>query len=134
MERDGAEANFRFAFDHAEHAPRAGRLALRGFLADPDDPLADDVELAAAELITNVIRHTGAGGLLQAWDPKPDVPLRLEVSDSAHTAPQMVEEPGASGGFGLRILDSIADAWGVLPTSTGKVVWAEFDRSKRTPL
>ena len=132
MDRNGRAADFRFEFEHSAFAPRDGRRALTGFLSDPDDPLGADVELAATELITNVIRHTNSGGVLEAWDPKPDVPLRLEVSDSAQTAPQVVEDPGPAGGFGLQIINTIADAWGVIPTSTGKVVWAEFDRSKRT--
>ena len=101
-----------------------------GFLTDPDDPVTAHVVLAAAELITNVIRHTGSGGVLQAWDPKPDVPLRLEVADSEPRSPQVVQDLNVAGGFGLRIVNTLADAWGVIPTETGKVVWAEFDRSK----
>jgi hypothetical protein len=33
-----------------------------------------------------------------------------------------------NGGFGLRIVDSLADGWGSLTTPTGKVVWAAFVR------
>jgi hypothetical protein len=132
MDRDRRAADFRFEFGHSTRAPRDGRVALTGFFDDPDDPLREDVQLAATELITNVIQHTDSGGMLEAWDPKPDVPLRLEVSDFARPAPRVVEHPGADGGFGLRIINTIADAWGVIPTATGKVVWAEFDRSKRT--
>jgi hypothetical protein len=133
MDRNERAADFRFEFGHSSSAPRDGRRALTtGLFTDPDDPICEDVQLAATELITNVIRHTASGGVVEAWDPKPDVPLRLEVSDSAQTAPQVVEHPGAGGGFGLRIINTIADAWGVIPTLTGKVVWAEFDRSKRS--
>ena len=31
-----------------------------------------------------------------------------------------------SQGFGLLLVEAMADKWGVLQTSTGKAVWAEF--------
>ena len=34
----------------------------------------------------------------------------------------------SAGGRGLRIVESVAAAWGVTPTLTGKLVWAEFSR------
>jgi hypothetical protein len=46
-------------------------------LNDPNDPIADDVRATTSELVTNAIRHTYDGGELRAWDPRPDVPLRL---------------------------------------------------------
>lgn len=32
--------------------------------------------------MTNVVVHTDDGGELRAWDPRPDVPLRVEVEDA----------------------------------------------------
>ena len=94
---------------------------------DPNDSIADSVALTASELVSNVVRHTDSGGLMQAWDPKPDVPLRLEVEDHDPTMPATPLNPSA-GGHGLTIVDTVADAWGVEPTADGKVVWAEFNR------
>ena len=34
-------------------------------LSVPDDPIADDVRLAASGLVTNVVRHTADGGELR---------------------------------------------------------------------
>ena len=93
------------------------------FLTDPDDPVTPYVVLAAAELITNVIRHTGSGGVLQAWDPKPDVPLRLEVADFEPRSPQVVQDAGGAGGFGLRIVNTLADAASNGHTGSGPVYW-----------
>jgi hypothetical protein len=58
-------------------------------LNDPNDPIAEDVRLTTSELVTNVIRHTGNGGELRAWDPRPDVPLRVEVQDSEPQLPSI---------------------------------------------
>ena len=116
---------FPFAAEGA--APGAARAAIRAFIADPADPILDDVLLAASELISNVIAHTHDGGEMGVWDPKPDIPLRLEVHDRDPSLPHLVERP-AIGGHGLGIVANVAVDWGVTPTSTGKFVWAEFNR------
>ncbi len=65
---------------------------------------------------------------MQAWDPKPDIPFRLEVADTDPAIPQIPNEPRPVGGRGLDIVEAISDDWGVQPTGSGKVVWAEFNR------
>jgi hypothetical protein len=117
----------RLEFDNNAAAPRQARQALSILFTDRDDPIADTVTLAASELVSNVVRHTNSSGVMQAWDPKPDVPLRLEVEDFLPTLPAIATDP-VFGGRGLKIVDTLADAWGVDPTINGKVVWAEFNR------
>ncbi|MBI5090473.1 MAG: ATP-binding protein [Actinobacteria bacterium] len=119
-----------FEFDHRRSAPREAREAIKPLFA-PDDPLEEDVTLATSELVSNVITHTDDGGTLDAWDPKPDVPLRVEVADTDSSPAAPVEVPPERGGMGLKIVDQLADDWGVVPREDGKVVWAEFDRHKR---
>ena len=121
------EPNVRLEFDNDEAAPRQARQALASLFTGPDDPIADAVTLTASELVTNVVRHTDSAGVMQAWDPKPDVPLRLEVEDHERALPKVVSDP-TIGGRGLSIVDNMADAWGVDPTVDGKVIWAEFNR------
>jgi hypothetical protein len=86
--------------------------------------LANDVKLAASELVTNVVRHTDNGGWIQAWGGDP---LRLEVHDTSRVLPSRVGRPTASG-RGLRIVDAVSSDWGTRTTPNGKMVWAEFDR------
>ena len=117
----------RLEFDNDEAAPRLARQALSSLFTGPDDPIADAVTLTASELVTNVVRHTDSSGVMQAWDPKPDIPLRLEVEDHERALPEIAVDP-AVGGRGLSIVENAADAWGVYPTTDGKVVWAEFNR------
>lgn len=116
-----------FEFDNDPNAPRRARRALTPLFVDPNDPIADAVGLAASELVSNVVNHTDRGGRMDAWDPKPDVPLRLEVKDHEPAAPYIPVNP-VVGGRGLSIVDAVADEWGVEPTVDGKIVWAEFNR------
>ena len=121
------EPGVRFEFANDESAPSLARRALSPMFDGPADPIADAVTLTASELVTNVVRHTDSTGVMQAWDPTPDIPLRLEVEDHDPAIPVIVDEP-VVGGRGLMIVDTLADAWGVEPTADGKVVWAEFNR------
>lgn len=115
-------------FGHDAGAPKKARQALNPLFSDPDDPIADAVNLSASELVANVVTHTADGGAMDAWDPRPDLPLRLEVSDSQPGTLDADGDPDISG-RGLAIVDRLADGWGVDQTRSGKVVWAEFDRN-----
>ena len=128
MDHERGRPDVEYTFARDLKSVRDARHALEPLLSDPGDPISDDVRLAASELVTNVVVHTDDGGAMRAWDPKPDVPLRLEVEDFDFAPPQVPTPPRPIGGHGLRIVDHVADAWGVTPTSTGKVVWAEFNR------
>jgi len=116
-------------FENDPGAPAAVRRGLRPLFSSPSDPIADSVELVASELVSNVVQHTDGGGTAQAWDPDPDVPFLLEVTDSGSGEPAAAT-PNDDGGRGLRIVDDIADRWGVNPRTHGKTVWAEFDRTE----
>lgn len=127
----GNEPDVRFRFAHDACAPRQARKSLDRLLCEPDDVIADDVRLAASEMVTNVIVHTGGGGEMRAWDRRPDVPLRVEVEDGDRSEPTIPDEAPAVGGRGLAIVAAVSDKWGYEASPGGKVVWAEFDRSKR---
>ena len=119
---------FKFSGDPA--APGQARRALAP-LFEPGDPIAEAVTVSASELVSNVVLHTNGGGELRTWDPRPDVPLRLEIEDSNPTTPTVVSDHDQRiTGRGLRILSALADSWGTFATNVGKVVWAEFDRNK----
>jgi anti-sigma regulatory factor (Ser/Thr protein kinase) len=90
----------------------------------------DDVILLVSELVTNAVRHAGAG---------PERPLRMQLSGASHWVRVAVADQGPgfaghlepppgteSGGWGLFLVDQIADRWGVEPTSSGSRVWFEI--------
>ncbi|WP_199549111.1 ATP-binding protein [Streptomyces sp. N35] len=112
----------------------------RDALADWGWPAPDDPLLCVSELATNALLHgvpPGRGFLLRmARDA--DV-LRIEVHDSGAGDPR-IPETADEAGRGLRIVDVLADKWGVGERDPGKTVWCEFaasderrTRGDRTP-
>ncbi|MCM2389556.1 SpoIIE family protein phosphatase [Streptomyces albipurpureus] len=95
---------------------------------------ADEIELAADELITNALMHTDGGAIVTVRVLLgPERRLRVEVEDRSSALPRR-REAGMSGvsGRGLLLVDQLADVWGVEARGTGKCVWCEFtvpDRS-----
>ncbi|WP_424215144.1 SpoIIE family protein phosphatase [Streptomyces sp. BI20] len=88
--------------------------------------IADEIELAADELMTNVLVHTDGDGCV-VLSRTPNGRIRVEVEDGS-SAPPRRREAGdwAMSGRGLALVDRLAEAWGVLPRGGGKRVWCEF--------
>ncbi|MEU4237815.1 ATP-binding protein [Actinoplanes sp. NPDC026619] len=91
--------------------------------------LLHPARLVMSELVTNAIEHTGS--TITVSVSRRDAGVHLTVSDSDPTLPMMRKparpRPGRpldDRGRGLRVVTATADAWGALPTKTGKVVWA----------
>ncbi|MFD5143462.1 SpoIIE family protein phosphatase [Streptomyces sp. NPDC058401] len=87
---------------------------------------ADEIELAADELMTNALVHTdGVGGVSMRLTPEGRI--RIEVEDTSSALPRRREaDDWAVSGRGLMLVDRLADAWGVEPRGGGKCVWCEF--------
>ena len=83
-----------------------------------------DALLAMTELATNAIRHAQSRPTISV-DTTGDT-LRIEVSDAQQTPPVVQPQPSASGGYGLRLVEAMASAWGWTPMATGKTVWIEL--------
>ncbi|WP_127126027.1 SpoIIE family protein phosphatase [Georgenia sp. SYP-B2076] len=89
-------------------------------------------ELVISELMANAVMHGWGRIGLRLQDTGDG--LRIEVED-ANPAPPITRErhAGRVGGFGMHIVDRLAD-WGWRPTPTGKVVWARLrSESGRRP-
>jgi anti-sigma regulatory factor (Ser/Thr protein kinase) len=89
----------------------------------------DDVLLVASELVTNSVRHAGAGpeDVIRVRAHAATGRLRLEVEDAGQNGdvasrPVDSERPG---GFGLNVVDALALRWGV-SRGEGTRVWAEL--------
>jgi anti-sigma regulatory factor (Ser/Thr protein kinase) len=83
-----------------------------------------DAALMVSELITNALVH-GVGAISLRIDVEADA-VRVEVADEGNVAVGPSPQPGAHGGWGLRIVEQLADDWGVLEGSTR--VWFQLDR------
>jgi anti-sigma regulatory factor (Ser/Thr protein kinase) len=92
---------------------------------------ADDLRLLVSELVTNAIRHGGAD--TAPW-------LELELADdrvlaSVHDAgpgfdPPTAPQPSAAGGWGLLLVDALAERWGV---ERGRCARVWFELRLRQP-
>ncbi len=117
-------------------APLLARSALNDAIPPPVlDGRADDARLAISELAANAVRH----GQLR---PDQDT-LRLVIdADDDHVRVEMeqstaavgvrvvearLEDPVRVGGFGLRLVEQVADEWGYETGPPGHV-WFEFYR------
>jgi anti-sigma regulatory factor (Ser/Thr protein kinase) len=111
-------------FDRTSDAPREARREVRE-LAPPGR--VDDAMLLVSELVTNAVKYG------------PEEQIRLIVSDNGERTrftvhdlglgplPEMrAEDDGEPGGHGLRLVDALADSWGVERGSTR--VWFELAR------
>ncbi|MFF9072461.1 SpoIIE family protein phosphatase [Streptomyces sp. NPDC014872] len=89
---------------------------------------ADEVELAADELMTNALIHTDGGAIVTIRVlTGPERRLRIDVEDRSSALPRRRDagETGVSG-RGLMLVDRLTDLWGVESRGTGKSVWCEF--------
>jgi anti-sigma regulatory factor (Ser/Thr protein kinase) len=107
--------------------PSARRL-VRGILAD--SPRSGDMELVAAELASNAIRHSPSGDPGEFTITIRAEPgwARIEVSDTGtgEWHPQPGEgDPGAEYGRGLAIIAAVADKFGHDVHADGQTLWAE---------
>jgi anti-sigma regulatory factor (Ser/Thr protein kinase) len=99
-------------------------------LADRMEPATyDDVRLLITELVTNGVRHAGVDDSLRMAVFVSTEMLRAEVHDGgapfAPAAPVPLE--ASAHGWGLVMVDRIADRWGV-ESGGSKYVWFEIDR------
>jgi anti-sigma regulatory factor (Ser/Thr protein kinase) len=111
-------------------APREARAALRALLSLWEDrEQAADAELVVSELVSNVLTHTTALGVLRAWGT--EVGLHVEVTDDDQHLPRLGQPaPGQVGGLGLHVVEQLSSAWGVAPSAHGKCVWADVPRRR----
>jgi anti-sigma regulatory factor (Ser/Thr protein kinase) len=108
-------------------APSRARSALRslnGSLAG----LAEPVRLLVSELVTNSVKHGGAGprSLIEVVLTASRDKVRVEVADPGPGFEPQVQ-PHDCGGFGFLLVDRLADRWGV-QSEQGSRVWFEIDR------
>jgi two-component sensor histidine kinase len=112
--------------------PTAGSGARRELLTGNGtlpSTVRDDVLLLVTELVTNAVRHSGAGpeGLVRVELRRGAGTVRVAVSDegTGFTA-ERPREPNEGEGWGLALVDRIADRWAITPTGSGTCAWFEI--------
>ena len=101
----------------------------RLFVGDVLDgcPAADDAVLLTSELVTNAIAHTasGRGGKVIVTVYRGDTGVRVDVLDDGSDQAPVVHPVGEAreSGFGLGLVDLMADRWGHCGGRRSRVVW-----------
>jgi anti-sigma regulatory factor (Ser/Thr protein kinase) len=126
---DAVKETLTFQMTGGPTAPARARKAL-GSLERTLADLRHDVDLLVSELVSNSVVHAQADRVeLRAVSHTGGV--RVEVSDPGsgfdRDAARRVPSITGEGGYGLHIVDAVANRWGVTrDTSAG--VWFEIDR------
>ena len=109
----------------------AARHAVDGLGAKLGDDQLGDVRLLVSELVTNSLRHAEmdeAGSIWLTVDVRDSI-VRVEVRDpgKGFDPPPNPSDPEKAQGWGLYLVSTLADRWGV---ERGDVttVWFELDR------
>jgi len=128
--RDNVASELSVRFDRGPSAASAARNALLALDQRVDGRVLDDIRLLVSELVTNAVRHAdGPNGGEVALDVKIESSrVRVEVADpGGGFDPQPRDDDmGRPGGWGLYLVDRIADRWGVIRNRMNRV-WFEID-------
>jgi anti-sigma regulatory factor (Ser/Thr protein kinase) len=115
--------------DGGTRAPSAARDILRPPLTETvERGMREHVLVMVSELVTNSVVHGGARNekdhieLSLAWSPDR---LRVEVLDHGPGFGASLADPEREGGWGLQLVERMADRWGVIRTHA-TIVWFEM--------
>jgi anti-sigma regulatory factor (Ser/Thr protein kinase) len=114
-------------------APGAARRALDELNGHLEPDLKEDLRLLVSEVVTNSVLHaqgaTPGEVVLDVWAS--DDVVRVAVTDRGPGfEPARPPQPRERSGWGLMMVDQIADRWGVA-LEAGTEVWFEFSRRSR---
>jgi anti-sigma regulatory factor (Ser/Thr protein kinase) len=112
------------AFPNTRDAVTKARRYVVNLLKDVSADTSENVALIVSELATNCVRHASTEFVVSVDHTRDRI--RVEVTDTGVGEPRM-KSPGPTdpSGRGLRILDALSDAWGVIASTprAGKTVW-----------
>jgi anti-sigma regulatory factor (Ser/Thr protein kinase) len=121
-----------------EAGPSAAAIARNALVpieAQVDEDLMADVRLLVSELVTNSVRHADVPPpALVSLDVSLDArKIHVEVRDSGSGFEPRRRRPGQSkaGGWGLYLVERLADRWGVMRNTVTRV-WFEIDLGRRS--
>ena len=113
----------------ATSAVRARQFVRDSLSSSPRGQAIEDAALlCVTELVANVARHTDSHEcVVRVVDEDQDV--TIEVMDECGEAPTVADgrDPMQETGRGLRIVEALADDWGVRSVpGQGKTIWLRF--------
>ena len=115
--------------DRSVDAPSEARARVRALEPRLGPTQTEHARLLVSELVTNAVKYGPEEGEIRLIISENDSCVRVTVHDTgAGPLPEMrpLERlPHEGGGHGLRLVDRVADRWGVERGSTR--VWFEID-------
>lgn len=114
--------------DRDRRAPGRARQAVRDVGRALDAAVVDDAILLVSELVANSVRYGRNGAVRLRMASRAPRHLRVEVSGDGpgFTAVPRDRPLTEAGGWGLHLVDRLADDWGARRSSNH--VWFEIDR------
>ena len=107
------------------------QLVVQACAAWQTSELSATAALIATELVANVVRH--AHTTMEFTVALRDGRLSVTVRDGSRRLPHpATPDRSDPGGRGLHLIRALTDAWGVMPTTDGKVVWTRLPTILRT--
>ena len=112
----------------APESARAARQLVHQVLGD-GHPASETVMLVLSELVTNAIRHSRSGapgGTLTVAVCPGLVGVLVQVrDDGGPSEPRIAADQSeeAEQGYGLVLVDALADSWGTLTSPDGRITW-----------
>ena len=118
-------------FAGGPYAAAAARRALGGLRDLIGRRCLDDVYLLVSELVTNGVRHGGAGedDVLDLTVLRHENRLRVVVTDwgpGFDGRPRPRNRADQTGGWGLYLVERLAERWGVQRDAGATTVWFEL--------
>jgi anti-sigma regulatory factor (Ser/Thr protein kinase) len=112
-----------------KEAPARARRALSRLRADVDAPTLDTLRLLVSEIVANSIRHARSDGVSLTVLVRPGTVLTEISDDGDGFEPHADRGPRADHtGWGLFLVERLADRWGVVRDGAGTRVWFELRR------
>lgn len=95
------------------------------------DPILADVELLVSELVTNSLRHADGSPIeLSVCADGPSLLVEVKDRGPGFDPDAVARRPKPSaGGWGLTLVQRIADRWGALPGHGSSSVWFRIGRA-----
>jgi anti-sigma regulatory factor (Ser/Thr protein kinase) len=116
--------------DRSPEAAAKARRGLANLRGDLDPPLMETLRLLVTELVTNSVKHTGASTVVL----KVLVGSNAVLTEVTDAGPGF--DPADTGipsrdhtGWGLFLVERLAQRWGVTQNGEGTKVWFELRRA-----
>ena len=111
-------------------AAMMARNAIQDMLPSVSPSVLSDAQLLTSELVSNAVRHAGLGPEDAIGITIAIAPDRLHVGvldDGPGFEEAAAHRPDAVSGWGLLLVETVSDRWGVIRGERTNEVWFEID-------